>query len=79
MELGRFRNLLEPENRRYIPLAAYGLIRGLAAAALRELAPSTPKHLQERQAASIQYYSTPPAEVIDFPERPDPNPPDICA
>lgn len=58
MELGKFRNLLEPENRRYIPLAAYGLIRGLAAMAIHELARSTPKELEERQAASIQFYST---------------------
>jgi hypothetical protein len=57
MELGKFKNLLQPENARLIPLAAYGLIKGLARMAIYEMR-STPKGLEERQAASIQYYNT---------------------
>lgn len=58
MELGKVRNLLEPENRRLLPLVAYGLVKGLARMALDELMPSTPKQLEEVQAASIEYYQT---------------------
>lgn len=56
MELGKVKNLLQPENAKYIPLAAWGIVRGLAAMAIYEL--SGGKDLEERTAASIQYYST---------------------
>lgn len=65
MELGKAKNLLQPENARLIPLAAFGLIKGLARVAIYEMR-STPKALEGRQAASITLYSTHEAEVIDL-------------
>lgn len=62
MELGKAKNLLQPENRRLIPLVAYGLVKGLARMAVHEIM-GPPKEIQERQAASIQYYSTGEAET----------------
>lgn len=56
MELGKFRNLLEPDNIRLVPLAAYGIARGLAKMAIYELTHRDKP--QETQPASIQYYST---------------------
>lgn len=58
MELGKVKNLLQPENARLIPLVAYGLVKGLARVAIHEMTRSTPKQIEGIQAASIQYYNT---------------------
>lgn len=53
MELGKFKNLLQPENARLLPLAMYGLARGLARMAIDELMSPKP----EKKDANIQYYT----------------------
>lgn len=57
MEKPKVLNAFTPENIRYVPLAAIGVIKGLAAMAIHELGRS-PKELEQRAQASIQFYST---------------------
>lgn len=82
MEVRNLRNLLLPENRRYIPLAAFGIARGLAAMAIEKLA-GPPPQVRKVAQASIQFYSThpdgvpQPDNVVELPVREEP--PDIIA